>query len=318
LAERAHIPFAPIETGQVRGKAPWIVAQSLWRMVRSIGRVRAQIRQFEPQAIFVTGGYVSAPVIWAGAAEKIPSVIYLPDLEPGWAIRVTSRWATRVAVSFPQVEAHFPRGKAVTTGYPVRAEFFDRDQRQARARLHLAPDARTVTIFGGSSGAHHLNQAVVANLAALTRLAQIVHLTGRAEEAWVKAQVEHLSPEARARVRVFGYLDDELPDALAAADCVVARAGAATLGEFPALGVPAILVPGPYAGMHQGRNAAFLVARGAAIRVEDAVIERELMPTLQKLFDAPETLARMSAAMRALANPNAARNIVELLERLAK
>jgi len=318
LAQRALIPFEAIETGQVRGMAPWIVARSLGRMVRSIGKARALIRGFKPDALFVTGGYVSAPVIWAGAAEKIPSVIYLPDLEPGWAIRATARWATRVAVSFPEVERHFPRGKAVTTGYPVRAEFFQTDKARARAQLGLDPNARTAAIFGGSSGAHHINQAAIANLLELTRLAQVVHLTGRNDEAWANAEVARLPDDLRARVRVFGYLDDDLPHALAAADVVIARAGAATLGEFPALGLPAILVPGPYAGLHQERNANFLVERGAAIKVDDAALRADLLPTLEKLFAAPGTIAKMGAAMRALAQPNAAANIAELLEDISR
>ncbi len=317
LARRAQIPFHAIATGQVRGEAPWIVARSLWRMYRSVGDVRVLIRRFQPDAIFVTGGYVSAPVIWAGAAEKIPSVIYLPDLEPGWAIRATARWATRVAVSFPQVTQHFAPGKAIVTGYPVRAAFFTADQKQARARFQLDANTRTVAIFGGSSGAHHINEAVVTNLVELTRRAQVIHLTGRSDETWVAEQAARLPDHLRARVRVFGYLDDDLPDALAAADLVVARAGAATLGEFPALGLPAILVPGPFAGQFQEPNARFLVERGAAVRVDDAALSRELLPTIQKLFDAPEKLKTMRDAMRALASPNAAQNIATLLQQFA-
>ncbi len=318
LARRAQIPFQTIETGQVRGVAPWAAAHSLWRVYRSIGRVRGMIRSFKPNAIFVTGGYVSAPVIWAGAAEHIPSVIYLPDLEPGWAIRATARWATRVAVSFPEAAKHFQRGKAVVTGYPVRAEFFRIDKARARERLKLDPNKWTVAIFGGSTGAHRINQAVVANLAELTRLAQLVHLTGHNDEAWVNTEVARLSEEQRARVRVFGYLDEDLPQALAAADVVIARAGAATLGEFPALGLPAILVPYPYAGKHQERNAEFLVEHGAARQVDDAALGNELIPTLEQLFDAPEKLQMMSDGMRALAQPRAAENIVALLHSLAE
>lgn len=316
LAQRAQIRFESIETGQVRGKAPWTMARSLWRMYRSVGSTRAVIRDFKPTAIFVTGGYVSAPVIWAGAAEKIPSVIYLPDLEPGWAIRATARWATRVAVSFPQVEKHFAPGKAVTTGYPVRAEFFNVDQVKARARFHLEPNTRTLAIFGGSTGAHHINRVTVANLVQLSQWAQVIHFTGRNDESWVNAQVAQLSSDLRSRVRVFGYLDDDLPHALAAADLVVARAGAATLAEFPALGLPAILVPGPFAGVHQQQNAQFLVAHGAAVIVKDAALETALLPTVEKLLNAPEQLKSMSAAMRKLAQPHAAENIVALLQAL--
>lgn len=317
LAQRAQIPFHVIESGQVRGQAPWTIARSLRRMWRSIGTVRALIGEFKPDAIFVTGGYVSAPVVWAGAMERIPSVIYLPDLEPGWAVRITSRWATRVAVSFDDVTRHFAPGKTVVTGYPVRPEFFTTDRTRARAQFRLDPQACTVAIMGGSTGAHNINRAVVMNYVALAELAQVLHLTGKNDFAWVHREVEQLSQDLEARVRVLDYLDDDLPDALAAADVVIARAGAATLGEFPALGLPAILVPGPFAGKHQVQNARFLVERGAALMLDDATLKQTLMPTVRELLAAPEKLTAMRAAMRALANPNAAQNIVNLLEQVS-
>ena len=360
----------------MRGLAPWTAANNLWRVYRSIGRVRALIRSFKPDAIFATGGYVSAPVIWAGAAEKIPSLIYLPDLERGWAVRATARWATRVAISFPEVARHFTKGKAVVTGYPVREAFFHTNQKQARQKFNLDANTRTITIFGGSQGAHHINQVAAENLAELAQLAQLIFITGRNDEAWMnervtlsfRAERETLAPHAsagvsdseteisrrqkspprndRSRIRVFGYLDEELPDALAAADVVIARAGAATLGEFPALGLPAILVPGPFAGKHQERNADFLVERGAAIKVDDAKLETDLLPTIRKLFNASSVIASspeqsegtagqspisnaeiasshtallaMTANMRALSQPNAAENIVALLKEISK
>jgi UDP-N-acetylglucosamine--N-acetylmuramyl-(pentapeptide) pyrophosphoryl-undecaprenol N-acetylglucosamine transferase len=199
----------------------------------------------------------------------------------------------------------------------VRAEFFQTDRARARQMFHLDPGIQTVTIFGGSTGAHHINQAAVTNLVELTRLAQVIHLTGLRDEAWVNEEVERLPVDLRARVRVYGYLDDELPHALAAADVVVARAGAATLGEFPALGLPAVLVPGPFAGMHQERNADFLVEHGAAVKVDDGALSGDLVPTLGRLFKAPEKLQKMSIAMRGLAQPCAAARIVGLLRSLA-
>lgn len=116
LARASGIPFQAIDVGGFRGLAPQIVVRNLVRLWKSIGQVREIIRSFKPNAIFVTGGYVSAPVIWAGAAEHIPSVIYLPDLEPGWAVRATAGWATRVAISFPEVAAYLPKNKTVEIG----------------------------------------------------------------------------------------------------------------------------------------------------------------------------------------------------------
>ncbi len=316
LAQQAHIPFQGIDVGGVRGLAPWTAVHNASRLLKSISRVRAIVRAFKPDAVLATGGYVSAPVVWASAAEHVPSVIYLPDLEPGWAVRATAFWATRVAVSFPEVARHFSRGKAVVTGYPVRAEFFNTQQHSARQAFQLDPDARTVTIFGGSRGAHHLNQAVVTNLTRLAELAQLILITGREDEDWAKQQVGSVSPDLCSRVRVFGYLDERLPAALAAADAVVARAGAATLGEFPALGLPAVLVPYPYAGQHQERNARYLVDRGAAVRVEDAVLAQQLVPVLESLFTTRGKLDAMSKAARALSQSRAAANIADLMQSL--
>ncbi len=318
LAQANQIPFQAIDVGGIRGLAPWTAARNLSRLIRSVDCVRTIIRTFKPEAVLSTGGYVSAPVIWASAAEHVPSVIYLPDLEPGWAVRATAPWATRIAVSFREAIERLPKGKAVVTGYPVRSEFFKTERARARRMFHLDPAARTVTIFGGSRGAHHINQAALANLGELTRLAQIVLITGREDEGWANEQVHLLSTDLSARVRVYGYLEEQLPHALAAADVVVARAGAATLGEFPALGLPAIIVPYPYAGRHQERNADFLVERGAAIKVKDESLEKELVSTIASLLNAPEKLKTMAQASRTIAEPHAAANLVALLQSLAR
>lgn len=313
LAQINQIPFESIDVGGVRGLAPWTAAHNLSRLVRSVECVRSMIRTFKPESAFCTGGYVSAPVVWASAAEHIPSVIYLPDLEPGWAVRATAPWATRIAVSFQEAAEYLPKRKTVVTGYPVRSEFFRTDRERARRMFHLDPVAATVTIFGGSRGAHHINQAAIANLSELTRLAQIVLITGREDEGWANEQVQLLSADLSGRVRVYGYLEEQLPHALVAADIVVARAGAATLGEFPALALPAVVVPYPYAGRHQQRNADFLVERGAAIKVKDQELENELVSTLASLLDAPEKLKAMAQASSAIAEPHAAANLVALL-----
>ncbi len=317
LALRNNIPFQSVDVGGVRGLAPWTAVGNLAKLFGSIRSVRRTIRTFKPNVTLATGGYVSAPTVWASAAEHVPSVIYLPDLEPGWAVRATAPLATRVAVSFPEVTSRVPRGKGTVTGYPVRREFFQVRRERARRAFDLNPLDKTVTIFGGSRGAHHINVAAIQNLVELSHLAQIVLVTGTDDEAWAKEQAGTLAASLSSCVRVYGYLEEQLPEALAAADIVVARAGAATLGEFPALGMPAILVPYPYAGRHQERNADFLIKRGAAVKISDADLAKALVPTLKSLLDAPEQLARMAAASQALAQPSAAANLVALLNTLA-
>jgi UDP-N-acetylglucosamine--N-acetylmuramyl-(pentapeptide) pyrophosphoryl-undecaprenol N-acetylglucosamine transferase len=221
-------------------------------------------------------------------------------------------------VSFPEVTKYFDGKRVVVTGYPVRARFFQTERGEARRAFHLEPEQQAVTVLGGSRGAHHINQAVVARLCDLARATQLVHITGTEDEAWVKAEVQRLPDELRGRVRVFGYLDEDLPDALAAADVIVARAGAAVLGEFPALGVPAILVPYPFAGRHQEMNCRYLADRGAAICVQDALVTQDLVKEIKALLDEPRRLEHMRDASRSLAQPDAARRLATLVRTVAR
>jgi UDP-N-acetylglucosamine--N-acetylmuramyl-(pentapeptide) pyrophosphoryl-undecaprenol N-acetylglucosamine transferase len=319
LAEGDGIPFAAVSTGQVRGRAPWVMARNLLRMSRGAQECAALIRQWRPNVVFITGGYVAAPVAWAAARAnpRVPLLIYLPDLTPGQAIRVTSRAANKVAVSFPEVVKHFG-AKAVVTGYPVRAELFTTEKPQAWAALGLSAELPVLLVFGGSRGARSINRALIAALPDLLPRCQVVHATGSVDwdesQAGVKAL--NLAPELAARYHGQPYLNN-MTQALVAADLVVARAGAATLGEFPAARLPAILSPYPYAGQHQEANAAYLADRGAALVIPDAALGTRLKATVSDLLDRPERLQAMSEASANLARPDAADNIADEVVRLA-
>jgi UDP-N-acetylglucosamine--N-acetylmuramyl-(pentapeptide) pyrophosphoryl-undecaprenol N-acetylglucosamine transferase len=199
----------------------------------------------------------------------------------------------------------------------VRTEFFAADKAAARATFALKTELPVVTVFGGSRGARSINRALCAILDELLECCQVVHISGTLDADWVTEKARSLPPNLQARYRSYAYLHEEMVDALAAADLVVARAGASTLGEFPALGLPSILVPYPYAGQHQDVNADYLVQRGAAVKIADAELSTKLLPTVQALLDDRERLAEMSARARALARPEAARRIAEELTRLA-
>ena len=310
------IPFRAVAAGQLRGKAPWTVVSSVLRLIRGAGQARRLMREFAPDVALVTGGYASVPVVVAAWLQKVPVVIYLPDLEPGLAIRVLSRFAQRVAVTFEEVRRYFPPGKAVVTGYPVRAEFLAADRATARQRFGLDAGLRTVTIFGGSRGAHSINVATAQALPALLAHGQVIHISGQRDAEVMQRAREALPAPQRERYKLYPYLHQGMAEALAAADVVVARAGASTLGEFPAVGVPGVLVPYPHAGQHQQRNADYLAQRGAAVIVDDAALSDQLRPTILRLLDDEATLREMARRARSLAQPDAAAQIVGVLRGL--
>ena len=311
------MPFVSISTAPIRGRAPWTVARNLVQTLAGVRQALREIGDFRPEAIFVTGGYVSVPVVVAGWLRGVPILIYLPDIEPGLAIRVLSRLAQRVAVSVEESQRYFPAHKTTVTGYPVRSELLTADKRKARKALDLEEGLKTLLVFGGSRGARSLNLALSKVLGRLLDVCQIVHICGPLDAYWVEGQRAELPARLRARYRVYAYLHEEMAQALTAADLVVARAGAATLGELPALGLPGILVPYPYAGRHQELNADYLVSNGAAVKIDNADLEKKLLPTVIELLGNEELLIQMGERACSLARPEAARHIAQELRRLA-
>jgi UDP-N-acetylglucosamine--N-acetylmuramyl-(pentapeptide) pyrophosphoryl-undecaprenol N-acetylglucosamine transferase len=244
--------------------------------------------------------------------------VYLPDLTPGLAIRFLARFATVIAVSFPESKNYFAPGKAVVTGYPVREELFKTDKLSARRRLRLDEGEKTLLVFGGSQGAHSINSAVSDALEELLQICQLVHIGGDTDAPWLQARRDELPRALARKYTVCSYLHDEMIVALAAADLVVARAGAATTAEFPALGLPSILIPYPYAGSHQEFNADYMVQNGAAVRIDDGDLKEGILPGIvSDLFADPRKLGALGDGARRLARPDAARRIAGLLKDLA-
>ena len=324
-----------VPAGGVHGLAPWRASSNLVKLIRGWGRVIRLGRRERPAALFATGGYASVPVALAAWALRVPILVYLPDIEPGLAIRFIARLATRVAVTVEDSRSYFPARKVIVTGYPVRAEFHGHgssalDQAQARTSLGLVADEPVLLVMGGSRGARPINQALSGVLEQVLELAQVVHLSGQLDWPWVaerranlyrsQALPETLSriPNIRRRYHAFPYLHEEMGLALAAADLVVCRAGAMTLGELPFFGLPAVLVPYPYAWRYQRVNADWLVGRGAAVRLDDERLADELLPTVRRLLNDRAALVKMSERMRTLARPDAAARLAGELLALAQ
>jgi len=310
--------FYPVSVGAMRGlRRPWEFARNLGKLAQGTLQARRIVQEFCPDVVLATGGYVSVPLILAARAARCPSLVYLPDMLPGLAVKFLSLFAQRVAVSFADVASYFPARKVVVSGYPVRRALYETDRESARSALGLDPEPLVVLILGGSRGAHSINQAIRDEIQSLASIAQIVHISGLADYQELSQFRDKLGP-VQARYHLFPYLYERMTDALLAADLVIARAGAATLGEFPAAGLPAILVPYPYAGQHQQANAEYLSNHGAAVIVQDEELCTRLLPMVERLLGDPQRLSEMGAASRALAMPNAAELVADELLSLVK
>jgi len=305
LAGRAGVQFIGVPAGGLHGLAP---RRAAWNLVKLAWGFLAALRlgwRERPQALFVTGGYASVPVALAAWVLRVPTLLYQPDVEPGLAARFIARLATRVAVTTEDSQAHFPSHRVVVTGYPIRPEFAGVGRRAARDALGLGQDGPVLLVFGGSHGARSINRAVAGQLEQLLKETQIVHLSGELDWPWVARRAQELPPELARRYRPYSYLHD-MGAALAAADLVVCRAGASTLGELPYFGLPAVLVPYPHAWRYQRVNGEWLASRGAAVILEDERLGQELLPTVRDLLVDRSRLARMGECARALARPDAA------------
>ncbi|MCE5259026.1 MAG: undecaprenyldiphospho-muramoylpentapeptide beta-N-acetylglucosaminyltransferase [Chloroflexi bacterium] len=318
IIQRAGLRFYAVSSGALRGANPLQALSSIAHLVQGRRQAFGFIREFKPEVVLATGGYVSAPLVLAAHKSRVPVLILLPDIEPGMAVRYLARMAQKVTVSFPEVARYFQPGKVLVTGYPVRPVLFSLTKYQARAELQLHPEGTVLLVLGGSRGARSINNAVSAMLPKILPLADIVHLCGREDYPALQEQRKALPHTQQARYQLYPYLHDQMPAALAAADLVVARAGAATLAEFPAVGLPAILVPYPFAGRHQQMNADFMASHGAGLVLADDALAEHLEPTVLDLLQDASRLREMSRAARAMAMPHAAHAVAEALQNLAK
>ena len=327
IVAQTGLAYRAVDAAPIRGVTPRKLASNVRQLLRGYRQSLRLLDEWTPDVLLVSGAYVSVPVALAARRRRIPVMIYLPDREPGLAVRFLSRFAQSIAVSFELVRNLFPRTvrhKVWVSGYPVRKALLD--VASGSSNLHeqgfgafgLDPALKTLLVMGGSHGARPINRALVADLPALLLDCQVVHITGQLDWPWVDGEQAKLVPESRARYRVFPYLHEELPSAMAIADLVVARAGASTLAEFPVVGLPSILVPYPYSGQHQGANADFMVEHGASLRLDDAVLDSSLETTVLGLFKDEPALERMRKAAQALARPDAALQLARKLDHLAK
>lgn len=273
----------------------------VWKFLKSLGLCRKVIKKNEISAVLGMGGFTSLPPVMAGHWLKLPTFVHDSNALPGKANRIAARFCDEVFIGMDAAAVHFPSRPTVMVGTPVRqavrgaADASDEQRSTARESFGLAPDCKTLLVTGGSQGARALNRALGHALQDLPGdTLQVLWIAGAADVDEV-AEMAELAPQ---RVKVLSFCD-RMEDALAAADFALARAGASTLTEFSAVGLPAVLVPYPYAAEdHQRVNAKHYTDQGAG----EMIVEAELSPqhladTLARWTVDDALLSSMSSAM---------------------
>jgi UDP-N-acetylglucosamine--N-acetylmuramyl-(pentapeptide) pyrophosphoryl-undecaprenol N-acetylglucosamine transferase len=317
IVPTAGVPFRAVPSRKLSRRptpgAAVALAVSAWGIVKAA----AMLRAWRPDAVLGTGGYASAAVMFAAGLLRIPSVVHEANARPGRVNRLLARLCTRVAITFPETADYFPREKTVLTGLPVRDDLLvSADPTPARSRYSLDPKLPTLLVSGGSGGARSLNRAVLDALPELGAMGvQVVHQAGKGLIEEVLAEVGTPS----ALYHPVPYVDD-MPGLMAAATVILCRGGSSTLSEVTVLGLPAIVVPYPFAvDDHQSSNARSLEAAGAAVWVKDAELDgARLVTELRALLEDPPRLERMREASRAAGKPEATAKVVEILRAVAR
>jgi UDP-N-acetylglucosamine--N-acetylmuramyl-(pentapeptide) pyrophosphoryl-undecaprenol N-acetylglucosamine transferase len=312
LITRAGLPYKAIPAAGIHGVGLRSLPGNVLQLARGFTAARKILREFNPDVLLFTGGYVAVPM--ALAARRYQSVLYVPDIEPGLALKTLARFASHIAITADDTRRYWKKNIPVTvTGYPTRPELAGMEKNGARKKLGLDQKTAVVLVFGGSKGAQTINLAILQCLEKILEQTQVIHITGQTDWEMVSSAAENLPRNLRMRYHAHPYLHEEMGAALAAADLAICRAGASTLGELPLFGLPAVLVPYPYAWRYQKVNADYLVKHGAAVVVEDDRMKDELLQTINTLLKDPAQLREMGSAMRSLAVKDAAGSIARII-----
>ena len=291
------------------------------KLIKSRIDCRKIIREFKPDCVVCTGGYVSGPVIMAAAKEGVPSLIHEQNVYPGLTVKGSEKYVDYLAVSFDEtVNLMNAKEKCVVTGNPIRTQILEANKEEARKKLGI--DKPFVLVFGGSLGAQRINDTMLNIIPRIKENGNIKLLFGTGERNYdaIRDAVTKLGiDENDENIQILPYIDN-MAEVMAAADVVVARSGAITVSELAALGKPSVLIPSPnVVRNHQEQNAREFEKNGAA----EVITEAELTPdvlykTVCEMIENNEYLAKMSENLIKMAKTDALPKIYELMIKMSE
>lgn len=323
IIPKEGIPFATVDLqGFKRSLSPENLLRAA-RAIKGVGKAMGIVRKFQPDVVVGTGGYVCGPVLMAASLLGISSLIQEQNVIPGITNKILSKFVNKIATGYQEANGAFPAKKVVFTGNPIRQEVMAQRQEADYEAFDLHPGTTTILVSGGSRGARTINRAMVEVLKhyAGRRDVQILHATGKVEYEDIISRISAagLDLQQADNIKVKPYLYN-MPQAMAIADLAIFRAGATGLAELTAKGIPAILVPYPYAAEnHQEHNARAVEKAGAArVILNKDLTAQGLIQAIDELIGKPEKLQAMAKASAKLGRPEAADTISELIIELAR
>ena len=310
---------------ELASKKGYKFLQFFWwgvKLVRAILFSIRYIKKYKPDAVFATGGYVSAPMVFACQITHTPYMMHDCDAMPGLVTRKLSRKAKYVTLAFDKAKKYIPNRRTIVTGNPIRDQFKTLTQEQARQELNLDKSKLTLAVMGGSQGAKSINATTVELLKEFSQELgiQVIFQTGKKNYDEIIEHLKQIYPayEQDKNLIIRPYFDNMIY-VLKAADIVMSRAGSLSISEICASNAAPILVPYPYAAAdHQRKNAKFLLENGACVYIEDGELEPNLLRnTIIELINNPVKISYLKQNSSYLARPDATKEIADLIHNIS-
>lgn len=318
IVPETGISFKTIKIQGFKRKLSFDNVKTVQLFLESIKRSKEILREFKPDIVIGTGGYVSGSVVYAATRMKIPTIVHEQNSVPGITNKFLSRFADRVGICFPDAAQYFPENKTVLVGNPRAQEVVTSGKSEVLEQYGLLPEVPTVLIFGGSQGALKINQAVIQALPKFSQKEyQILYASG---DRYYNEISERFDIDKISRNLSLQPYIKNMTDVMANVDLLIGRAGATSIAELTALGLPAILIPSPYVtNDHQTKNAQSLVNAGAVNMIADADLTGEtLVSAVDEIMGDSERRLAMAEASRKEGIPDAAERLWSLVNELVK
>ena len=310
LIENKKIPYYGISSGKFRRYRSWKNLTDPFRVLHGFFQARRLLGRIRPNVVFSKGGFVSVPGVMAAKTRHIPVIIHESDLTPGLANKLAMPSATKVCCNFPETLPYLPKEKAVLTGSPIRQELLHGNKQAAKDFCGFTGDLPILMVMGGSIGSVYINNAIRGCIDTLLTKYQIIHLCG-------KGNIDESLKDKKGYAQ-FEYISENLPDLFAAADLVVARAGANSICELLALHKPNILIP---LSRNASRGDQILNANSFAKQGFSAVLEEEEVTSEKLMATIDDVMAHRSKYIDAMKNSgqmNAIETIMGLIEEVSR